>query len=121
MDIIFEKDHSVQNYEQNSQYDDQYYAIPLYAFIIPELLEEYFECDDDQTEQHSFKDILKLYLRSLYPVSSLLPIGSKYEQFPFIIFRSYSLNELRSKLFTDKYLLNSHEINVLSLILAENS
>ena len=121
VDIIFEKDHSVQNYEQNSQYDDQYYAIPLYAFIIPELLEEYFECDDDQTEQHSFKDILKLYLRSLYPVSSLLPIGSKYEQFPFIIFRSYSLNELRSKLFTDKYLLNSHEINVLSLILAKNS
>ncbi|MGK7884109.1 MAG: C-terminal helicase domain-containing protein [Crocosphaera sp.] len=118
VDIIFEKDNSVQNYEQNSQYDDQYYAIPLYAFIIPELLEEYFQCDDDQTEQYSFKDILKLYLRSLYPVSSLLPIGNKYEQFPFIIFRSYSLNELRSKLFTDKYLLNSHEINVLSLILA---
>ncbi|MDJ0508142.1 MAG: helicase-related protein [Crocosphaera sp.] len=118
LDTIFEKDNSVQNYEQNSQYDDQYYAIPLYAFIIPDLLEEYFQGDDDQTEKYSFKDILTLYLRSLYPVSSLLPIGSQYEQFPFIIFRSYSLNELRSKLFTDKYLLNSNDINVLSLILS---
>ena len=119
VDTIFEKDNSVQNYEQNSQYDDQYYAIPLYAFIIPDLLEEYFQCDDDQTEEYSFKDILILYLRSLYPVSSLLPIGSQYEKFPFMIFRSYSLNELRYKLFTDKYLLNSHEINILSLILAK--
>ncbi|MDJ0845675.1 MAG: helicase-related protein, partial [Crocosphaera sp.] len=119
VDTIFEKDNSVQNYEQNSQYDDQYYAIPLYAFMIPELLEEYFLCDDDQTEEYSFKDILTLYLRSLYPVSSLLPIGSQYEKFPFMIFRSYSLNELRYKLFTDKYLLNSNEINILSLILAK--
>ncbi|MDJ0601587.1 MAG: hypothetical protein QNJ37_22420 [Crocosphaera sp.] len=113
VDTMFEKNNSVQNYEQNSQYDDQYYAIPLYAFIIPELLEEYFQYDDDQTEKYSFKDILMLYLRSLYPVSNLLPIGSQYEQFPFIIFRSYSLNELRYKLFTDKYLLNSNEINIL--------
>ncbi|EAZ92948.1 hypothetical protein [Crocosphaera chwakensis] len=119
VNTMFEKNNSVQNYEQNSQYDDQYYAIPLYAFIIPELLEEYFQCDDDQTEKYSFKDILTLYLRSLYPVSNLLPIGCQYEQFPFMIFRSYSLNELRSKLFTDKYLLNSNEINVLSLILAK--
>ncbi len=119
VNTMFEKNNSVQNYEQNSQYDDQYYAIPLYAFIIPELLEEYFQCDDDQTEKYSFKDILTLYLRSLYPVSNLLPIGSQYEQFPFMIFRSYSLNELRNKLFTDKYLLNSNEINVLGLILAK--
>ncbi len=121
IDIIYEKPSKFQTYEQNSQYDDQYYAIPLYAFIIPKLLEQYFLSNDEEDEQYTFKDILNLYIRSLYPVSNVLPIGSKYEQFPFIVFRSYCLNEIRGKLFTDKYLLNSNDINILSLILSRKS
>ncbi len=36
--------------------------------------------------------IAELDLNSLYPVSNILPIGHKYKDFPFLVFRSYSLN-----------------------------
>lgn len=69
-----------------------------------------------------FRDILDIYVRCLYPVgSNLLPIGDKYQEFPFVVFKSYSLGEIRSKFFADNYLLNSPELNVLNLILSQKS
>lgn len=110
-----------QNYIQKSQHTDQYYALPLFAFISSEVMKEYFESNPEEPEDQRFKDILSIYIRSLYPVTNLLPIGHNYKEFPFVVFRSYSLEEIRKKLFTEKYLLNSQELNVLNLILSENS
>jgi hypothetical protein len=58
-------------------------------------------------------------VRSIYPVDSVMPIEHKYQDFPFIVFRSYSLEQSLEKKFTDKYLLSSHELNVLNLILSK--
>ncbi len=58
-------------------------------------------------------------MRSIFPVDSVMPIGHKYPDFPFIVFRSYSLEQMREKIFTDKYLLSSNELNVLNLILSK--
>jgi len=38
--------------------------------------------------------------------------------FPFIIFKSYALGEMRYKMFADKYLLVSNELNILNLLLS---
>ncbi len=108
-----------QKFQQNSQKFDQYYALPLLAFIAGEKMAEYFKEERIEPESKRFRDILETYIRSLYPVGGVLPIGNKYETFPFIIFRSYNLEEMREKIYTDKYLLSSNELNVLNLILSK--
>ena len=83
-------------------------------------MQEYFaDSKLEEPEDRRFRDILSAYVRSLYPVNSVMPIGYKYQDFPFIVFRSYSLQQSREKIFTDKYLLSSNELNVLNLILSK--
>ena len=108
-----------QKLEQFSQNSDQYYALPLFTFISGEILKEYFQNLTEEPEDKRFRDILAVYIRLLYPVNNILPIGDGYREFPFVLFRSYSLGEIRKKSFTDKYLLTSNELNVLNLILSK--
>ena len=61
--------------------------------------------------------LLALYARALFPIEGLLPLGYEYEEFPFVIFNSSSLPELRGKLFAEKQLYASSELDVLNLIL----
>ncbi|NQE34481.1 helicase-related protein [Microcoleus asticus] len=109
-----------QYFEEQSQQFDRYYAIPLFAFVSAEEMKEYFaDSRLEEPEDRRFRDILSAYVRSIYPVDSVMPIGHKYQDFPFIVFRSYSLEQSREKIFTDKYLLSSNELNVLNLILSK--
>ncbi|MEG3956586.1 helicase-related protein [Microcoleus sp. herbarium2] len=109
-----------QYFEEQSQHFDRYYAIPLFAFVSAEEMQEYFaDSQLEEPEDRRFRDILSAYVRSIYPVDSVMPIGHKYQDFPFIVFRSYSLEQSREKIFTDKYLLSSNELNVLNLILSK--
>lgn len=108
-----------QRFEQSSKRDDQYYALPLFAFIAGEVFSEYFASNPEEPKYQDFRNILTQYIRALYPVGNVLPIGDKYQDFPFVVFRSYSLEKVREKIFTDKYLLSSNELNILNLILSE--
>ncbi|MDF5720115.1 MAG: helicase-related protein [Rhizonema sp. PD37] len=108
-----------QKLEQNNLYLDQYYALPLFAFISSEVMSKYFANEPQEPEDERFRDILATYIRLLYPVGNVLPIGYNYHSFPFVVFRSYCLEEVRRKIFTDKYLFSSHELNVLNLILCQ--
>ncbi|MBR8837740.1 MAG: helicase [Stigonema ocellatum SAG 48.90 = DSM 106950] len=110
-----------QRLEQNSQRSDQYYALPLFAFISGDVMKDYFAEEPNEPEDKSFRKILDTYIRLLYPVGNILPIGNKYKDFPFVVFKSYSLEEIRKKTFTDKYLLTSNELNVLNLILSKET
>ena len=114
-----EEANKTQKLEQFSRNLDQYYALPLFTFISGEVLKEYFTHESEEPEDERFRDILAAYIRFLYPVNNILPIGDKYREFPFVLFRSYSLGEMRKKSFTDKYLLTSNELNVLNLILSK--
>ncbi|MCY7383339.1 MAG: helicase [Microcoleus sp. CAN_BIN18] len=109
-----------QYFEQQSQQFDRYYAIPLFAFVSGDEMQEYFaDTRLEEPEDRRFRDILSAYVREMYPTDSVMPIGHKYHEFPFIVFRSYSLEQSREKMFTDKYLLSSNELNVLNLILSK--
>ncbi|VXD15259.1 Helicase-like protein [Planktothrix serta PCC 8927] len=120
VNLLLEQPYKTQKFEQNSQYLDQYYVIPLFTLITGEALRQYFTSQEPEPEDLRFRDILAAYIRCLYPVCNILPIGHQYKDFPWILFRSYSLNEIRGKLFTDKYFLMSHELNVLNLILSHD-
>lgn len=105
--------------EQNSQRSDQYYALPLFTFIAGTQMSEYFSSDRVEPDLR-FRDILATYIHHLYPADKTLPIGYKYKDFPFVVFNSYSLAQMRNKIFTDKYLLTSNELNVLNLLLSKD-
>ena len=108
-----------QKLQQNNLHLDQYYALPLFAFISGEVMSKYFANEPQEPEDERFRDILSTYIRLLYPVGNVLPIGYNYQDFPFVVFRSYCLEEIRRKMFTDKYLFSSHELNVMNLILCK--
>ncbi|MBF2064261.1 MAG: helicase [Calothrix sp. C42_A2020_038] len=107
-----------QHLELRASQPDQYYAFPLFAFICGDAMRAYFE-QPEEPKDKSFREILARYIRSSYSVGNILPIGLDYQDFPFVVFRSYSLKETRQKIFTDKYLLSSHELNLLNLILSK--
>ncbi len=109
-----------QRLQQTTQNFDQYYAFPLFTLVAGEVLKTYFDTKQEEPEDNRFRDILARYLHNLYPVTNVLPIGTQYQDFPFVVFRSYSLEEMRLKLLTDKYLLNSNELNILNMILARD-
>ncbi|MGK7873220.1 MAG: helicase C-terminal domain-containing protein [Xenococcaceae cyanobacterium] len=115
-----EQNDKSQRLEQNSQRLDQYYALPLFTFLNGKGMKEYF-AEGEEAEEAKFRYILEIYVRSLYSADNMLPIGDRYEDFPFVVFSSYSLEEVRDKIFTDKYLLNSNELNVLNLILSKET
>lgn len=119
VNLLREQPNKTQRFEQKSQHFDQYYALPLFAFISGEAMSQYFGSNCEEPEDQRFRDILATYIQSVYPVGNILPIGHRYKDFSFVVFRSYSLNEIRSKIFTDKYLLTSNELNVLNLILSK--
>jgi len=100
---------------------DAYYAIPLVAFVAKDTFRRYFEGrrDQDPDGDLPFRDVIYRYLRALYPLDTVLPIGGRYEEFPFLYATSYDLKGMRDKAFTRGHLLMSNEMNVLNMILAE--
>lgn len=121
VDKLREPMNRTQWFEQNSQRSDQYYALPLFTFIAGTQMSEYFSSDRVEPETLRFRDILATYIHHLYPADKTLPIGYKYKDFPFVVFNSYSLAQMRNKIFTDKYLLTSNELNVLNLLLSKDT
>jgi hypothetical protein len=111
---------NIQHYEQESAHADQHYALPLLTFLADDVMSEYFKNQQEYELQHPlpFRSLLVGYLRAMYPVDSLLPIGMNYDEFPFLVFRSPNLGEARRKMFTDKYLFMPHEFNILNMLLS---
>jgi hypothetical protein len=63
-----------QYFEEQSQQFDRYYAIPLFAFVSGEEMQEYFaDSKLEEPEDRRFRDILSAYVRSIYPVDSVMP------------------------------------------------
>ncbi len=104
--------------EQTSQRADAYYAIPLFALTSRAAFEVFAARGDEEPEGETFRDLLATYVQLLYPANGLLPIGAHYQSFPFVLFQSFSLAALRRRMFEDRWLLTSHELNVLTLLLA---
>ena len=109
-----------QKLEQENKYLDRYYVVPLFVFLVNETFTTYFRNKEVEPEDQRFRDLLEVYVSSIFPIGQVIPIGYKYEKIPFLIFRSYSLKEMREKQFSDKYLMNSKELNILNLILAQS-
>jgi hypothetical protein len=107
-----------QQFTQDSWNADQYYALPLLAFLQEAILKEHFSEAPEEPEENSFRWLLAASAYTFYPITSILPIGDEYEEFPFILFRSFNLKEIRHRIFSDTHLLISNEMNVLNMLLS---
>lgn len=76
------------------------------------------ESGEDEPERGTFRDLLATYVQQLYPANGLLPIGNRYESFPFVVFHCLSLGALRHHMFERRRVLTSHELSLLTIILA---
>lgn len=111
-----------QQFVQSSDFLDQYYALPLMAFFVPEVFEDHFATMSDSDEMLPFRTLLERLIRTWYPTDATLPIGGNYRTFPFLVFRSYNLAEARHRIFAGTSLFVSYDLNVLNmLLLAESS
>jgi hypothetical protein len=114
-------DEKTQQFVQSSRYLDQYAALPLLAFLVPEVFEEYFATEHDDQDPVPFRAILASLLRAWYPAETMLPIGADYRTYPFLIFRSFNLEEIRHRLFAGNSVFASYEMNILNMILSTQS
>ncbi len=121
LEKLNDKQYRTQYLQQNSQRQDQYYAVPLFIFTAAEVMEVHFsQSKKDDFKNDNFKTILRSYLSTLFPINSVLPIGNDYDKFPFIVFNSHDLGEIRNRLYTKAQLLTSSELNILNLILSQS-
>lgn len=109
-------------FQQSSQQFDQYYAFPFLILIHPHLIKQYLEKERENklNQEDTFRSILETYIRYIFPLNNALPIGNYYKEFPFLLFNSFTFDLLRYKLFTDKQIFSSTELNILNLILCES-
>jgi len=111
-------DDETQQFTQSSRYLDQYAALPLLALLVPEVAESYFAREKDNLKPLPFRHILAGLLKTWYPAETMLPIGDDYRSYPFLIFRSFHLEEIRHRLFSGNSLFASYEMNVLNMLLS---
>lgn len=106
--------------EQSSHQFDQYYAIPLFLLTNREVLKQYYqELKSKEPEETNFKRLMEKSIYGFLPIHNVLPIGYGYREFPFLLFKSYSLPELRRKVFSDTQLFMSQELNILNVVLSQ--
>lgn len=107
-------------YHQRSRSRDQFYAIPLVAFVARDAMETYF-AQSTEDEHQTFRTMLGRHVNTLYQVDGLLPVGKSYADVPFVLFRSSSIPALRRRLFLENHIVSSHLFNLLLVMLSQKS
>lgn len=118
---LLQNEGNTQQISDSSNFSDQYLAIPLHFLLKDEILQSSFIGDANSPMSSDFRILLERYIKALYPANDFLPIGNGYPDFPWVIFKSYDLAQIRRSLFKANYFLNSRSLNILNLILSANN
>lgn len=84
-------------------------------------INKYFETTLDDQDPVPFRTILDGLLRTWYPADTMLPVGADYRTYPFLVFRSFNLEEIRHRIFSGNSVFASYEMNVLNMLLSTQS
>lgn len=115
---LLQNEGNTQQLNDSSNFSDQYFAVPLHFLVADETLKRTFAENENSPVSNDFRMLLERYVKALYPANDFLPIGNGFVDFPFVIFKSYDLTQIRRSLFSANYFLNSHSLNLLNLILS---
>jgi hypothetical protein len=110
-------DNSSQTLSDSSKFSDQYGAVPLHFLVADDTLRASFTEKKPSQVSQDYRQVLERYVKALYPANDFLPIGNGFVKFPFVIFKSYDLAQIRRSLFKSNYFLNSRSLNLLNLML----
>ena len=110
-------ENSSQTLSDSSQFSDQYCAVPLHFLVADDTLRDSFTENKPSPVSQDYRQVLERYVKALYPANDFLPIGNGFVKFPFVIFKSYDLAQIRRSLFKSNYFLNSRSLNLLNLML----
>lgn len=102
-----------------ADHPDLYYALPIWSIINYGPLRDYFAQSPQEPEEFEFRTLLGKLIRSHYPTEAMLPLTTHYAEFPWLLFRSRQLQDLRKRIFNGKEVLATTEFNVLNLILSK--
>ena len=107
---------STQRLAKTDRRDDLYFAMPLLACVVHDVVTGRWDVvDDDATTP--LRILLRGHVQALYPSENYLPMAGRYRAFPFVLFSSADLRSIRRKMFTGRYMLMSHDLNVLDMLL----
>lgn len=99
------------------------YYITCSSFLVKEPIATYCqklaEREQDEPAAALLRSALIHYVRDSYPIDTILPIGSWYRDFPFLLITSQDLQALRAKTFQTGHTLMSREMNLLTLLLSD--
>ncbi|BAY20693.1 helicase-like protein [Calothrix sp. NIES-2100] len=109
-----------QKLSQTSLSSERYYALPIQTFLSFQAFEEYFE-NQKRVCDSSFRDILARYVYSLALAYNILPIDSNYHNISYVVFNSGAMDKLGKSLFSENQIFQSKEMNILNLILSQES
>ncbi|KYC44091.1 hypothetical protein WA1_02830 [Scytonema hofmannii PCC 7110] len=115
---LLQNEGNTQQISDSSNFSDQYLAIPIHFLLKDKILQSSFIGDENSPMSYDFRILLERYIKALYPANDFLPIGNGYPDFPWVIFKSYDLAQIRRSLFKANYFLNSRSLNLLNLILS---
>ena len=118
LDKLKQNEETTQQLSDSSNFSDQYFAVPLHFLVADETLKRSFTGNENSPASQGFRILLERYVKALYPANDFLPIGDGFLDFPFVIFKSYDLGQMRRSLFSANYFLNSRSLNLLNLILS---
>ncbi len=96
--------------------DSMFIAMPIIGIFTFSEFEAFTE-NTLTNNRNTFKQLLYSYLRSHYNITGVLPISSNYENVPYILFKSNNLQAIRNKIYNDRYIFCSRELNLLNLLL----
>ncbi|MFB2836537.1 hypothetical protein [Floridanema evergladense] len=115
---LIQNEGNTQQLNDSSNFSDQYFAVPLHFLVADATLKRSFADNENSPVSHDFRLLLERYIKALYPANDFLPIGDGFVDFPWVIFKSYDLAQIRRSLFKANYFLNSRSLNLLNLILS---
>jgi hypothetical protein len=110
---------STQRLAKTDRRDDLYYAVPLLAYVVRDVVADRWDVDDDDDATTPLRILLRGHVQALYPSENYLPLAGRYRAFPFVLFSSSDLRSIRRKMFTGRYMLMSHDLNVLDMLLSK--
>ncbi|MGD1808696.1 hypothetical protein ACP6PL_25110 [Dapis sp. BLCC M126] len=105
-----------QTLRDEKSFSDQYLAIHTSTLTIGKLTETN-NLKFNQIKE-KIREKFQRYIKSMYSSNSFLPVTKNFENFPYLSFRSLTLDSQWHRLFDQNLLVASPEINTLSLMLS---